>query len=172
MPRNGFIFGDEKGPWSIDGITDVLTKVTETQLSIRITTQIYRQISVAIDRKFMRGVDLELDSDEDEAHDLMAAHSTAMTLNRYGRLDGLIKELTPESIDIFRGISGKWQSWFELVSRLPRNLVTVKCYMSLLSRSFLKSSRSVLCPHVQRSIRLYDICLDRRGHYVENKKKG
>jgi len=126
VSRNGFVFGDEKGPWGIEQITNVLTKLTERQLSIRITTRMYRQISTAIDRKFMRGVDLELDGEEDNVHDLMATHSTAMATARYGRLSGLIQELTPESIDIFRGISDRWQSWYGLVSRLPRDMVLPK----------------------------------------------
>jgi len=76
------------------------------------TIQMYRQISIAIDRKFMHGVDLELDNDDDNAHDLMATHSTQTAIAQYGRLGGLIQKLTPESIDIFRGISDRWQEWY------------------------------------------------------------
>ena len=111
-PRNGFLFGDEKGPWKTDEITNVLTKESQNKLGFRMTTQMYRQISTAIDRKFMRGVDLELDNDEDNAHDLMATHSTQTAIARYGRLGGLIQKLTPESIDIFRAISDRWQEWY------------------------------------------------------------
>ena len=59
-------------------------------LGFQMTIQIYRQISIAIDRKFMRGVDLELDNDEDNAHDLMATHSTQTAIARYGRLGILV----------------------------------------------------------------------------------
>ena len=98
VPRNGFIFGNEAGPWSIDAVTNVLAKLTETQLGFRMTVQIYRQISVAIDRKFVRGVDLDLDFEQDIPSDLLSGHSTAMAIARYGRLAGLIRELSSESI--------------------------------------------------------------------------
>ncbi len=106
------IFGDENGPWNTTEITKVLAKESQKKLGFRMTVQIYRQISVAIDRKFMRGVDLELDNDDDIVNDLMATHSTQMAIARYGRLGGLIQKLTPESIDIFRGISDRWQEWY------------------------------------------------------------
>jgi len=60
----------------------------------------------------MRGVDLELDNDEDIVNDLMATHSTQTAIARYERLGGLIQKLTPESIDSFRGISDRWQEWY------------------------------------------------------------
>ena len=87
-------------------------------LGFRMTIQMYRQISVAIDRKFMRGIDLELDKDDDNPHDLMATHTTETAVARYGRLAGLIQELSPESIDIFRGISDQWQEWYIFVSSI------------------------------------------------------
>ena len=114
-PRNGFLFGDKNGPWETKEITNVLTKESQNKIGFQMTIQIYRQISSAIDRKFMRGVDLDLDNDDDNAHDLMATHSTQTAIARYGRLGGLIQKLTPESIDIFRGISDRWQEWYIFV---------------------------------------------------------
>jgi hypothetical protein len=55
-------------------ITSVLMKESQKKLGFRMTTQMYRQISIAIDRKFMRGVDLELDNNDDIPNDLMATH--------------------------------------------------------------------------------------------------
>src|SRR5215472_11388258 len=111
--RNGFLFGDEKGPWKTDKITKVLVKESTKRLGFRMTLADYRHISVAIDRKFIRGIDLELldDDDEDDPHDLMASHGTRIAVNRYGRQAGLLKKLTPESIDIFRTIADNWQRW-------------------------------------------------------------
>ena len=114
-PRNGFLFGDEKGPWKTEMITSILIKESQKKIGFRMTTQIYRQISIAIDRKFMRGVDLELDNNDDIPNDLMATHSTQTAIARYGRLSGLIQELSAESIDIFRHISDQWQEWYTLL---------------------------------------------------------
>ena len=111
MFDDGLLFGDEKGPWDTSTITDLLRKKTKSKLGFEITTQKWRQISTAIDRKFMRGVDLDLDNDEDISNDLMAGHSTQMAIARYGRLSGLLSEMSPESIDIFREISDRWQEW-------------------------------------------------------------
>lgn len=82
----------------------------------------YRHISIAMDRKFIRDIDLELDEedDEDDPHDLMAAHSTRTAVNHYGRQAELLKKLSPEAIEIFRRIADKWHAWLGLVSRAPR----------------------------------------------------
>src|SRR5439155_25382523 len=101
--------------WNMTEITNVLTKESQKKLRFRMTIQMYRQISIAINSKFMRGVDFELDNDDDNAHNLMATHSTQTAIARYGRLGGLVQKLTPESIDIFRGISDRWQEWYIFV---------------------------------------------------------
>ena len=120
--RNGILFGDKKGPWVTDRLSKLLAKESQARLGFRMTIADYRHISVAIDRKFVRGIDLELadDEDEDEAHDLMAAHSTRTALNRYGRQAGLLRRLDAESIEVFRSISDRWQRWLGLVSRIQR----------------------------------------------------
>ena len=120
--RNGFLFGDEKGPWKTDKITKVLARESTKRLGFRMTVADYRHISVAMNRKFIRGIDLELtdDDDEDDPHDLMASHRTRIAVNRYGRQAGLLKKLTPESIDIFRTIADNWQKWLDLIPRKPR----------------------------------------------------
>jgi hypothetical protein len=122
-PRNGFLFGDDKGPWNADKITNQLTKLSTRILKFRMTMAEYRHIAVAIDRRFIRGIDLELDpddddDDEDDPHDLMAAHRTKTALNLYSREGGLLRKMSAESIDIFRSIADKWHSWLELVSRM------------------------------------------------------
>ena len=74
------------------------------------TIQGFRHIAIAIDRRFIRGAQAEADDDEeedDDVHDLMAAHSKKLADQRYARMGGLTRSLTPESIDIFRGVSDK-----------------------------------------------------------------
>jgi hypothetical protein len=111
--KDGLLFGDEKGPWDTSVITEVLKKKSLMKFGFEITTQRWRQISIAIDRKFMRGIDLDLEDDEEDiTNDLMAAHSTRTAIANYGRLTGLISGMSPESIDVFREISDKWQEWY------------------------------------------------------------
>src|SRR6202790_5401207 len=119
-PRSGFLFADSEEPWSTKQLTDALTRETTKRIGFRLTTQEYRHVSIAIDRKFIRGQDAEPDAedeDEDDVHDLMAAHSTKLATARYARMGGLTRSLTPESISIFRTISDKWQQWFKLQAR-------------------------------------------------------
>lgn len=47
----------------------------------------------------------------------MAAHSTKLAYARYARMGGLSKGLTPESINLYRSVSDKWQRWYKLESR-------------------------------------------------------
>ena len=119
-PRHGFLFADSEEPWSTKQLTDALTRETTKRIGFRLTTQEYRHVSIAIDRKFIRGHDAEPDAedeDEDDVHDLMAAHSTKLATARYARMGGLTRSLTPESISVFRTISDKWQRWFKLQAR-------------------------------------------------------
>ena len=112
--RDGLLFADENGPWNTTAITNVLKVKTMTKFGFEITTQKWRQISVAIDKKFMRGIDLDLDDDGDLSNDLMSAHSTHTAVTKYARTAGLISNLSAESIDIFREISDRWQHWYNI----------------------------------------------------------
>jgi len=119
-PRDGFLFGDQHGPWSTEHLTRALTRETLKRIGFRMTTQDYRHIAIAIDRKFIRGKHAEVDEEEeeeDDVHDEMAAHSTKVAIAHYARMGGLSRNLTPESLDVFRSISDKWQRWYGLVSR-------------------------------------------------------
>ena len=127
MPRHGFLFGDNKGPWSTEQLTNALTRETGTRLGFRMTVQEYRHIATAIDRKFIRRQDAEPDDDDEEdgddhVHDLMAAHSSKLANARYARMGGLTRSLTSESISIFRTISDKWQTWYKLEIRRKKNV--------------------------------------------------
>ena len=126
-PRHGFLFADHNGPWSTERLTKAMTRETSTKLGFRITTQEFRHIAIAIDRKFIRGVNAEPDDDEDEddIHDLMAAHSTKLALARYARMGGLTRSITPESIDGFRTIGDKWLRFYRQAFRMPRSGITI-----------------------------------------------
>jgi superfamily II DNA helicase RecQ len=122
LARHGFLFADNKGPWSTERLTKVLTRETSKRLGFRMTIQEYRHIAIAIDREFIRGSSAEADEDEegegeDDIHDLMAAHSSKLANARYARMGGLSKGLTPESINLYRSVSDKWQRWYKLESR-------------------------------------------------------
>ena len=67
----------------------------------------YRHIAIAIDRKFIRPNEVSVENvdDDDNAYDQMATHSMKTEIKIYARLQGLIRTLSPESIDIFRDIS-------------------------------------------------------------------
>jgi hypothetical protein len=129
MPRHGFLFADNKGPWNADKISKIFIREIRSQIGFRMTSQEYRHIAIAIDRKFIRGIVAEEedinDDDDDEmedAHDLMSAHSRRIAEARYARVGGLTKNLTSESIELFRNISDKWQCWFNLLSRQPKDI--------------------------------------------------
>jgi superfamily II DNA helicase RecQ len=121
LTRHGFLFADNKGPWSTDRLTKVLTRETSKRLGFRMTTQEYRHVAIAIDREFIRGISAEADGEDededDDVHDLMAAHSSKLANARYARMGGLSKGLTPESINVYRTVSDKWQRWYKLESR-------------------------------------------------------
>jgi superfamily II DNA helicase RecQ len=120
MSRHGFLFADDKGPWSTDRLTKILTHESGKRMGFRMTVSEYRHIAIAIDREFIRGTSAEPDEedeDEDDVHDLMAAHNSKTAIARYARREELLKGLTPESINAFRPVSDKWQIFYHLMSR-------------------------------------------------------
>jgi len=130
-PRHGFLFADKDKPWGTDVITKVLTTETEARIAFRLTWSEYRHIAKAIDRKFIRGEDADLDDNDDldddseddlsAVHDLMQAHSRRTGDQKYAQMSGITRQLSSESIDLFRNVSDRWQRWFKLVSRQPRD---------------------------------------------------
>ncbi len=129
IPRNGFLFGDSKGPWKTERLTEVLGKETQLHLGVRLTNRDFRQIAVAIDRRHIRPGEVDDDEDDDDdddngddnPHDQMTSHSSHVANNWYGILTNTTKGITPESIDLFRRISDRWHRWLGLLSRLPRS---------------------------------------------------
>jgi DEAD/DEAH box helicase len=126
-PRHGFLFADAEKPWSTDVLTETLAIESAARISFRLTWADYRHVAKAIDREFIRGQDAILDDydgDEDDedpsnVHDLMQTHSSHTAEVKYGRLTDLTRNISAESINLFREVSDKWQRWLGLVSRQP-----------------------------------------------------
>jgi hypothetical protein len=126
-PRHGFLFADGEKPWSTDVMTDILATESASRISFRLTWRDYRHVAKAIDREFIRGPDAvfdDYDDDDDEedsseVHDLMHGHSAHVAEIKYGRLTDLTRNVSPESMNLFRDVSDKWQKWLGLISRQP-----------------------------------------------------
>jgi hypothetical protein len=126
-PRHGYLFADAEKPWSTNVITETLSTETARRIGFKLTWADYRHVAKAIDRQFIRGRDAVFDDyDDDEededpsmVHDLMQTHSAHVGQVRYGRLTDLTRNISPESMNLFRDVSDKWQRWLGLVSRQP-----------------------------------------------------
>ena len=126
MPQNGFLFGDENGPWKTQKLTDSLETETAKHFGFSINNHDHRHIAIAIDRKFIHDPDEydEDDDDDDEVdvpNDLMATHGSRTANSRYARMQNLTRGITSESMDVFRSISDRHQKWLGLVPRQPRS---------------------------------------------------
>jgi superfamily II DNA helicase RecQ len=123
FPINGFLFGDEKGPWDTARQTKAFVRESTKRIGFRMTTQDYRHISIAIDRQFIRCNKALFDDEDfldDDIHDLMAAHSSHVANVHYGRDKAMLHQLSAQSINQFRSVSDKWQRWLGLIPRLQR----------------------------------------------------
>ena len=106
-------------------ITETLATESASRISFRLTWGDYRHVAKAIDREFIRGPDAIFDDDDgddededpSEIHDLMQGHSNHMGKKGYGRLTDLTRNISPESMNLFRDVSDKWQRWLGLISR-------------------------------------------------------
>ena len=50
-----YLFGDMRGPWASEELTQALSQITSRELGVRLTTQSYRQVAIGIaTRKLMR----------------------------------------------------------------------------------------------------------------------
>jgi hypothetical protein len=123
MPQHGFLFGDEKGPWSTKIQTMAFVHESIARMGFRVTTADYHHVSIAIDWKFIRGQDgeIEEEDEEDDCHDLMSSHNSRTANAWYGRDGGLLHQLSAHSIDVFSGISDQWQRWLGLIPRVRVN---------------------------------------------------
>ena len=64
-------------------------------MGFKVTTADHRHISIAIDRKFIRGEEAEIyEDEEDDIHDMMASHNTRTANARYGLDEALLHQLS------------------------------------------------------------------------------
>ena len=115
----GFLWAGKDGkPWETDDLTRVMTRESGCRLGFRLTTQAYRHIAVAIDREHVRGLTAGMDLDEeDDPHDLMACHSTAVAERVYGVDSEILNSLSWRSVEIFRNIAQRWHDFLGLDSQ-------------------------------------------------------
>ena len=121
---NVFLFGDNNSAWETHRLTEVLKSNTIKSMGVKMTNRLYRHTAIAIDRQHIRPEALDSDgersdSDEDDGnvHDTMAAHSKRLADLRYARVKNLTGNLTPETIQLFRGVCDRTHSWLNMSSR-------------------------------------------------------
>jgi hypothetical protein len=123
--RHGFLFADAEKSWSTNVMTETLATENATRMSFHLTWRDYHHITKMIDREFIRDPDIILndydedDEDEDASkiHDLIQTYFNHMTEMKYERLTNLTRNMSPESMNLFRDMSDKWQRWLNLMSR-------------------------------------------------------
>jgi len=84
-------------------------------------TSDWRQIQVALDRRFIRtNYEHAINEDEyeDDIHDLQAVHTTKVGKIKYGSTGTLVD---PTTSSMFQHLSRKFHAWYYLVSRPPRD---------------------------------------------------
>ena len=121
LARHGFLFVNNKGLWSTEQLTKVLTREISKQLGFQMTVQKYRHITIIIDWEFICRSSAEADEEDEneednDVHDLMAAHLTKLANACYAWMGGLFKGLTSEFINMYCTVSDKWQKWYKLES--------------------------------------------------------
>lgn len=99
-------------------MTKVLTQETAIRLGVRLTTQDYRNVAIEIGREYIGAEFIrDLPTTEDMPHketnvvvgamDLVAAYRKDIT-ERYSVRGNIIRNLSDESIRIFRAIGSQW----------------------------------------------------------------
>ena len=137
---NGFLFSDGKGGfWDTNTLTKQISSYTSRWASFNCNTSLFRHITKAFDRAFIRGEGVNDDEDEDDyaieeelaAHDIMQGHSVKVAGLNYGLDSELLKGLTVHSIDTFRSVSDRWQKWYKLDPRLSSSGYSVSSRISV-----------------------------------------
>ena len=138
----GFLFSDgDGGCWQTPVLTKAMVEFSTQWASFRCTTQMYRHIIKAIDRKFIRGPTVddgrddseEMVTEQEAAHDLMQCHSLKTSNTRYGITSQLWRGLNDTAITVFGEVSTGVAKYYHLVPRLPRNTV-ISNQVSTISR--------------------------------------
>jgi superfamily II DNA helicase RecQ len=133
-----YLFGDARGPWAGEELTQALGPITSKELGVRLTTQSYRQVAIGIaTRKLMRASriwekdDGNIDADEqaaefaegDDQEELQqdtfrhvvvrqAGHGRRVAQAHYAIDGAFLHRLGPELITAFEQASVAWhQLW-------------------------------------------------------------
>ena len=120
---NVFLFGDKNIPWETNQLTTALKRETGKWMGEEITNNLFRHISVAIDREFIRrkeGEDSDNEDSEDESknvYDTMAAHTKRLGDAMYARVKNLTSGLIPEAINLFRQVCDRHHGWLGMAPR-------------------------------------------------------
>ena len=120
----GFLWADKKGVWGTNRMCKALARETSIHLGHRITVADYRHIAIGIDQMHIRpdrNIEEEEEEDgeedeEDNAHDLMACHSSAQA-DSYAINAAMLSCLTFRSISKFRDVASRWHRFLRLNSQ-------------------------------------------------------
>jgi superfamily II DNA or RNA helicase len=116
IPR-GFLWADEKGIWDTARMTKALTRESAARMGNRITVQDYRHMAIAIDRVHVRGLTGDMEPQEDDPHDAMANHGSAIAGQAYGIDRAMLRGLDIRSMAAFGGVADRWHQFLQLNSR-------------------------------------------------------
>ncbi|KAJ9650359.1 hypothetical protein H2201_009306, partial [Coniosporium apollinis] len=86
-------------------------------MGFRVTFQDYRHIAKAIDREHVRGLMGDMDDDQDDIHDLAAAHSSRTADQVYGIDASMLRSLSARTINAFRTVTDRWHRFLQVNSR-------------------------------------------------------
>jgi len=121
----GFLWADKQGVWDTNRMCKALARETSIHLGHRITVADYRHIAIGIDQMHIRpdrNIEEEEEEhgeeeyEEDNAHDLMACHSSAQA-DSYAMNAAMLSCLTFRSISKFRDVASRWHRFLRLNSQ-------------------------------------------------------
>ena len=138
LPRSDHLWHDKNGPYTTYHLTKALKEETAIRMGQELTTSGYRHVAVEMGREYVGtdfmlhqpGGDEMLEEGDDviagptaqeNAIDLAAAHTQAQA-QRYGVRADIIRNLTDESLQVFRTICFKWHDFLGLDSRQPTRM--------------------------------------------------
>lgn len=113
-------------PWETVKLSDIFGRETESRMGVRLTMRTYRHVAVAFSRDIVHqnqySFEKEVqDQSEDELHEeewapsLQTGHSSKVRSQSYAVLPNVLRKVTSNSLDIFRGVSNAWHVWLGLV---------------------------------------------------------
>ena len=127
---DGFFYSTGGGGCWLTGMqTNAMVEYSTKWAGFRCTTQMFRHITKAIDRRFIRPGAKDEDGDDPEetlteqeaAHDLMQCHGLKTANAKYGLTSELLKGLSALANDVCRTVCDKHQHHYHVLPRLPRS---------------------------------------------------